>query len=116
MANAASRIFQVMKKTGTNTISEYIVLKVISKNPLKLTDGDKLILTSDFLTFSNEIDLSKISIGDVFNAITLNDGQTYLINEVKSSTNELFKYNNEIKALQDRVTALENRITAIENR
>lgn len=115
MANASDRLFNLMKKTGTDTISELLSLTVKSTSPLQLTDGDKIILTKEFLVFSNHIDLDKISIGDKFVAITFNNGQTYYISDIISSAVEINKYMEEIIDLKSRVSSLESRMTTAEN-
>lgn len=115
MANGANRIFRIMQNTNVNTISEYIPLRVTSVNPLTLTDDDKLILTGEFCQFNEEIDTSKISVGDVFNAVTLNDNQTYLINDVNRSKNQLLKYNNSIQEIRTICLQLQTKITELES-
>ena len=116
MANGASKIFNIMQKTNVNTISEYIALRVSSINPLTLTDDDKLIITDQFCQFNTEIDKSKISVGDIFNAVTLNDNQVYLITDVKSSKNELLKYNNTINELSQTITDINLYLSSLQNR
>ena len=117
MANGANRIFKIMQKSGTNTISEFMSLTVKSINPLQLTDGDKLILTGEFLVFSDYIDTSKISVGDKFKAQSYNNGQTYYISEIiSSSSNEIDKYTTEINKLKNEIIDLKRRVTALENR
>lgn len=110
MANGINKIFNIMQHAGTDTISEMLSLTVKSKNPLVLTDGDKLLLTKDFLYFDSFIDQSKISVGDKFVATTYNSGQSYYIYDIISSSQVIDKYMQEINSLKQRVTALENRI------
>ena len=110
MANGAGRIFKLMQVSGTNTISEVITLQVKSINPLQLTDGDKLLITKDFIIFDNNIDTSKLSVGDKLQAQTFNDSQIYYITQPYSSANELNKQNIKLTELERRVKALEDRI------
>ena len=117
MADGANRIFKIIQKSGTDTISEFMSLTVKSVNPLQLTDGDKLILTSEFLVFSDYIDISQISIGDKFKAQSYNNGQTYYISEIISSaSNNIDKYITEINKLKNEINDLKRRVTALENR
>ena len=110
MANGVNKIFKIMQNAGTDTISEMLSLTVKSTNPLTLTDGDKLHLTSDFLYFDSFIDKSNIRIGDKFMATTYNSGQSYYIYDIIKSSLELDKYMQEINSLKNRVSALERRI------
>lgn len=116
MANAAGRLFNIMQKSGTDTVSQLIGLTVKSINPLELSDGDKLILTEEFLVFKNNIDKNKIKVGDKFLATTLNGDQIYYIDNIIDSEQELDKYIQEIILLQNRVSSLENRMTSAEER
>ena len=130
MANPANRLFSIMQKSGTNTISELIGLTVTEINPLQLSNGDKIILTEEFITFPSYIDKTKIVVGDKFSATSLNDNQLYYINDIISSTNELNIYKEEISELEEEInalksrmdtaegniTSLDERVTALENR
>ena len=114
MANASNRLFNLMKKSGKDTISEVLSLTVKSTNPLQLFDGDKTILTKDFLIFSEHIDVDKITVGDKFLAITYNNGQVYYISDIISSAVEINKYMEEIIDLKTSISSLETRMTAAE--
>jgi hypothetical protein len=115
MANGANRIFKIMQKTNVNTVSEFISLTVKSLKPLTLTDSDKLFLTSEFFTFSDTIDTSKISVGDVFNAFTFNDGQQYYISQVVSSKNNVVKVNDDINSLVSQIKSLQSDIQSLQS-
>ena len=115
MANASNRLFKLMQKSGTDTVSEVLSLTVKSTNPLQLFDGDKIILTKEFLVFSEHIDVDKITVGDKFLAITYNNGQIYYISDIISSAVEINKYMEEIIDLKSRVSSLESRMTTAEN-
>ena len=91
-----------------------LTLKVVSKNPLQLTDGDKLFLTEDFIIFNNSIDKNKLSIGDKLQAQTFNDGQTYYIVQEFSSKNNIAKDNPTLIQIQQKLIELEQRITRLE--
>lgn len=106
MANAMNRIFKVMQKSGTDTISEMLSLTVKSINPLQLTDGDKLILTKDFIYFDTYIDTTKIQVGDKFVATTYNSGQTYYVYDIISSNQNIDKYMIEINKLKEEIEDL----------
>ena len=110
MANGVNKIFKIMQNAGTDTISEMLSLTVKSINPLILTDGDKLHLTTDFLYFDSFIDTSKIRVGDKFMATTYNAGQSYYIYDIIDSNEIIDKYMQEINSLKVRVTALERRL------
>lgn len=114
MPNPADKLFKIMQHSGTDTISELIGLTVKSVNPLELSNGDKLILTEDFIAFDNFIDKSKIQVGDKFSAISLNADQMYYINDIISSAVELDIYKQELIDLKSRVSSLENRMTVAE--
>ena len=122
MPNGANRIFKLMQKSGTDTISEMISLTVQSINPIILTDGDRLTLTEDFLYFDSYIDKSNIKVGDKFITTTYNNGQTYYVYDVINSSENidvyLQKINNlqtEVQTLQGIVQSLDTRVTALEN-
>ena len=102
MADAAHNFIKVIKQLNTDTSSTLVALTVKQKDPIMLSDGDKLMLTKDFIVFDNYIDTSKIEIGDKFRAITLNYGQLYYIIDIISSDKELDKYIQRIKRLEDR--------------
>lgn len=89
MSNGASRIFNVMRKSGTNTISEIVYLTVRSTNPLTLSLDDRLILNENFVILSDSIDKNKLSVGDKLLATSFNDGQRYFVNQAVSSKNGL---------------------------
>lgn len=110
MANGVNKIFKIMQNAGTDTISEMISLTVKSINPLILTDGDKLMLTSNFIYFDSYIDISKIRVGDKFVATTYDAGQTYYVYDIINSNQVIDKYMQEINSLKARVAALENRL------
>ena len=123
MANAADRFIQLMQKTNVDTVSQLIGLTVNSISPIQLTNGDKLILTEDFIIFSSFIDKTKINVGDKFLAITLNSDQTYFIVDIISSSQELIKYKQDttdleeqLNALQLQVNLIDGRVTNLENR
>lgn len=81
MADAASRIFNVMKRSGTDTVSELVHLKVKTVNPLTLILDDRVILTEDFFELSKSINVVNIHVDDILVGISLNGGQKYLIQE-----------------------------------
>ena len=81
MANGANRIFKIMQKSGTNTISEVVYLTVKSLKPLVLNLEDRLDLTEEFLIFSDSIIKDRLQIGDILTATTYNDGQKYYISQ-----------------------------------
>lgn len=92
MADASTRIINIMKRTNIDTKSNLVSLTVKSVNPLQMTMGDKIVLTSEFIVFDSYILTDRISIGDKFKAISLEDNQKYYILDIISSTNELDKY------------------------
>lgn len=100
MADASTRIINIMKRTNVDTKSNLVSLTVKSKDPLQLSMGDKLILSEEFVMFDSYIDKSKIEIGDKFKAISLNDDQVYYIVDIISSTNELDKYIQRIERIE----------------
>lgn len=122
MSSAAERLFGIMQKSGTDTVSNLTTLIVTSTNPLELSDGDRIILTKDFVVFPSNIDESKIEIGDKFSALSVNANQIYYVVDVISSNAEIntqlqdivdlktaiVELESQISDLQDRVTALEN--------
>ena len=114
MSDAANRLYKILRGDEVNTGSSMIGLTVISTSPVKLTNGDRMILTDDFILFSKMIDTSKITIGDTFLAVVLNNDQLYYILEVVSSTNELYKYANEVELLKQRVSTLESKVTTLQ--
>lgn len=114
MADGASRLFNVMRLANGTPSNDFAILTVTRLSPLTLSDGDRLSLTSEFLLFSNEIDTSKLSIGDKFSASIVNGGQIYQIDKVMSSRYELKRYVNTENALEERIRALESRMSAIE--
>lgn len=116
MANGINKIYNIMQHSGTDTISELLSLTVNSISPLILTDGDKLILTKNFLYFDSYIDQSKIKVGDKFIATTYNSGQSYYIYDILSSNQIIDKYMQEINALKTEINSLKQRVTALENR
>ena len=81
MADAASRIFNVMKRSGTDTVSELVHLKVKTVNPLTLILDDRVTLTEDFFELSKSINVANIHVDDILVGISLNGGQKYLIQE-----------------------------------
>ena len=115
MANAAGRLFSIMQHSGTDTVSQLVSLTVKSINPLELTDGDKIILTEDFIVFKNTIDKSKIKVGDKFSATTLNGDQIYYIDNIIDSEQELDIYKQEIEILRTRLSNAEGRISTLES-
>ena len=115
MPNGVNRIFKIIQKSGTDTISELISLTVKSINPLILTNGDKLLLTKEFLIFDSYIDQTKIKIGDKFNATTYNAGQTYYIYDIINSNQNIDKYMQEINSLKEEINSLKNRVSILEN-
>lgn len=116
MANGVSKIFKIMQNAGTDTISELLSLTVKSKNPLILTDGDRLHLTNDFLYFDSYIDTSKIKVGDKFVATTYNGGQTYYIYDIITGSQNMDKYITQINSLKQRVSTLESQNSSLQNR
>ena len=116
MANGVNKIFKIMQNAGTDTISELLSLTVKSANPLVLSDGDKLIVTKDFLYFDSYIDISNIQVGDKFIVTTYNNGQAYYVYDIISSSQNIDKYMIEINSLKQRVTTLENNYTSLEAR
>lgn len=88
MSTGANRIFKIMQKSQKSSVDNLISVKVKSINPLTFIVDERLSITEDFIVFSNQIDRSKISVGDTFNAFLFNDGQTYYINQpIKTSGN-----------------------------
>lgn len=137
MGSGASRILQVMKHSGKNTISNRAFVVVNSLNPLNFKLDDKLILTSDFYVLSDDIIKERLQVGQKLLAFSFNDGQCYFIHQ--SVDNSIIKtkiidnLNDESiidslsarqgKLLGERVLGLEeelrivkNRLTAVENR
>lgn len=110
MATSANRLYKIVRAKKVDTGSQLVAFTVISTSPLVLNNGDKVTLPSDFFVFSGRIDKSKISVGDRFLAISLNNTQLYYIQDIISSTNQLYTYEAEIEDLNRRVTALENRL------
>ena len=87
MSTGANRIFKIMQKSQKSSVDNLISVKVKSINPLTFIVDERLSITEDFIVFSNQIDRSKISVGDTFNAFLFNDGQTYYINQpIKTSS------------------------------
>lgn len=116
MANGANKIFKIIQNAGTDTVSELLSLTVKSINPIILTDGDKLLLTEDFLYFDSYIDKNKIKVNDKFVATTYNGGQTYYIYDTISTYQNVDKYITEINSLKQRVSILESKYTSLEAR
>ena len=92
MADATNRLLNLIKKTNIDTKSNLVSLTVKSVNPLQMTMGDRLVLTKEFIVFDSYIITSRISVGDKFKAISLNDDQKYYIVDIISSAQELDKY------------------------
>ena len=115
MDNASIRLLKIIKNSGKNTISQLVGLTVLQTSPLQLTDGDKLILTREFIIFNSMIRTDRLSVGDKLLAITLNDGQMYYIVDVVNSTLELNKYKLLIDDLQTQINGLKTRMTSAEN-
>ena len=82
MANGASRIFEVLKRTSEATNispSKVITLLVKSTNPIVYQRDDRLEITEDFCTYNNEDAKGNLAVGDKVTALVLNDGQSYYI-------------------------------------
>lgn len=110
MANGANRIFKIMQKSGTDTISEVVYLTVKSTKPLTLNLENRLDISEQFIVLNDEIDKSKIKTGDKLIASTFNGGQCYFIQQAQ---------NKDIKkstGLEKRMTDLENRNSNLEKR
>lgn len=113
MSNNMSRIFKVIKnvnKNNQNSPSEFVSVTIKTVNPLTVLVDNRLILTDDFIAFDNNIDISKISVDDIFNAFTFNNGQTYFINQVIKSKNVLIKNDNSINSILQRLDNIEKEI------
>lgn len=81
MGTGANRILKVMQKSGKNTISAKVFLTVNSLNPLTFKLDDRLVITKEFYILSDDIILSRLSLGVKLLAFTFNDGQCYFIHQ-----------------------------------
>ena len=63
MGNGASRILNIMKNSGKNTISVKSFVTVTSLEPLTFKLEDKLTLTSEFYVLSDDIIKERLVIG-----------------------------------------------------
>lgn len=102
MADSAKRFLNILKKTNVDTVSDLVCLTATSTDPLLLQADERLILTSDFVVFDNYIDVSKITVGDKFRAISLSGNQIYYIIDIVYSDKELDKYIQRIERLENR--------------
>ena len=121
MSNGASRIFNIMRKSGTDTVSEVICLKVKSLNPLLFTIDNRLSITSDFCIFDDLIDLTKLNKDDTLLATTYNNGQKFFIHQAISSKNnikDILDVTQDISAINknllDLNKAVENKVDKVE--
>lgn len=115
MGNGASRLFRIMQKSGTDTVSEVVYLTVKSVSPLTLNLEDRLDITEQFIVLNDEIDKSKIKTGDKLIASTFNAGQCYFIYQALNK--DIKKSNNlekRIADLEDKNSNLEKRVNALE--
>ena len=130
MGNGASRILNIMKNSGKNTISVKSFVTVTSLEPLTFKLEDKLTLTSEFYVLSDDIIKERLVIGQKFLAFSFNDGQCYFIHQsvdnsiVKSKIVDNLQDSSKIdslsanqgKLLGDRVLSLETEVTNIKTR
>lgn len=129
MANSASRLFKLMQKSGTDTISEIVYLTLKSKNPLIFNLENRLDITKDFISFDDNILLEKLNIGDTVQATTFNNGQMYFIQQglkkkIKAEIIDNLTSTSNIDSLSakqgsvllDKINALERRVEALERR
>lgn len=91
MGNGASRIFNIMKKSGTDTVSEIVYLTVKTIKPLTVSLDNRVTLPKNFLIFSNNMKEEYLKVNDVLVAISLNGGQKYFISHFFDSTNDPYK-------------------------
>ena len=89
MSNGASRLFNVMQKSGTDTVSELVAVKVNSLNPLTFQINEKIIIEEDFYVLNDLIDEEKLSIGDTLTAFSFNNNQLYYIAQGINTINDL---------------------------
>lgn len=108
MANGASRLFKIMQNAGTDTVSEVVSLTVKSLNPLVFNLDNRIDLTSEFYTLSNDVDRNRLRVGTKVVATTFNGGQNYFISQ--GSIDDI----NKSATLQEEINALEARVTVIE--
>lgn len=131
MANGASRLFKIMQNAGTDTISEVVSLTVKSLNPLVFNLDNRIDLTSEFYTLSNDVDRSRLRVGTKVMATTFNGGQNYYItqgndrdinksytlqqqlNELKSTISTM---QTTISTQADTISSLETRLTTVEGK
>lgn len=78
---SANRIFKVMQKSGTNTISTIAYLTVYTVNPLVFKASDKLYLSEEFYVLSDDIVVDRLKVGTKVLAFTFDDGQKYFIHQ-----------------------------------
>ena len=78
---SANRIFKVMQKSGTNTISTIAYLTVYTINPLVFKASDKLYLSEEFYVLSDDIVVDRLKVGTKVLAFTFDDGQKYFIQQ-----------------------------------
>ena len=89
----AEKIVNAMKqvnKSNKSTPSEIVSATVIGVNPLIFQLENRLQIDNKFYELSNLTDWSKVQIGQVFRALSFNEGQKYYILEeypLKASTN-----------------------------
>lgn len=130
MGNGASRILNVMKHSGKNTISNRAFVIINSLSPLTFKLDDKLILTSQFYVLSDDIIVERLQVGQKLLAFSFNDGQCYFIHQ--SVDNSIIKTKiidnlndtsiidslsaRQGKLLGERVLGLEEELRLIKNR
>ena len=81
MGTGANRILKVMQNSGKNTISSKVFLTVNSLTPLTFKLDDRLVITKEFYILSDDIILSRLTLGVKLLAFTFNDGQCYFIHQ-----------------------------------
>lgn len=82
---SANRIFKVMQKSGTNTISTIAYLTVYTINPLIFKANDKLYLSEEFYVLSDDIVVDRLKVGTKVLAFTFDDGQKYFIHQTNDN-------------------------------
>lgn len=101
MADGASRLFNVIKSSSNNKEgSQFVNLSIRTLNPLTFTLDDRVVITSDFYVLDKNFSKSNAEVGQVVNAIVLNDNQVYY---VLSNVN----YEARIKIIEDKLQEIE---------
>lgn len=125
MANGASRIFNIMKRTAdySYTPTEYIVLSVKTLNPLTFILDDRVVITQEFYQLDKNFNASALSIGSKVNSIVLNDNQTYYIlgninyqPQISSINNDIGSINSNIGDINELIVSLQNEIEDLKRR